>query len=255
MRILVVEGNGPREIAALAEIGARPPAEAYGAVLARHAPGLRLAYTRPLEQAEPVLDGIDAVALTGSGVPWSADAPQARPHRRVVERAFAAGLPVFGSCWGLQVPAVVLGGAVGAAPSGVEVPLARNIALTDAGRRHPMHAARPAVFDAPCIHRDIVTRVPEGAVVTASNAHSAVQAMVYERPDARFWGVQYHPEMQLAEVLALVAMPGGAAVFGAEVEPAGTPRRYADEAPADGTEQAAWLAALSAGGAVGHTGP
>ena len=39
-----------------------------------------------------------------------------------------------------------------------------------------MHATRDAVFDAPAIHSDIVTRLPQGSIVTAHNAMSEVQA-------------------------------------------------------------------------------
>ncbi|MEM6422554.1 MAG: type 1 glutamine amidotransferase, partial [Pseudomonadota bacterium] len=183
--------------AAKAPVSSVAPAEQYARALKRFAPDLETAIARPFFDAADIetdLDGIDGVALTGSGVAWSADAPEAAPHRRLVERVFAAGIPVIGSCWGLQIGAVILGGGVGISPRGLEVPVARAVRLTEAGRAHPMHAGRGAVFDVPCIHRDEVTVVPTGAVVTAANDHAAVQAMIYERGGVRFWGVQYHPE-------------------------------------------------------------
>ncbi|MEL6336240.1 MAG: type 1 glutamine amidotransferase [Pseudomonadota bacterium] len=196
-RVLVVEGNTPEVLAAKAEAGGLAPAEQYAAALRRFAPALEITIARPFCDPADVLielEGIDGVALTGSGVAWAADAPQARPHRRLVERVFAAGIPVLGSCWGLQVGAVILGGSVGASPLGIEVPAARAVTLTAAGRAHALHADRPAVFDVPCIHRDEVTRAPSGAVITAANDHSAIQATVYEHGGVRLWGVQYHPE-------------------------------------------------------------
>jgi GMP synthase (glutamine-hydrolysing) len=200
------------------------------------------------------------MALTGSGVAFAADAREARPCRAAVERAFAAGVPVLGSCWGLQVLAVVLGGAVGASEAGFEVPVARAIGLTPAGLDHPLHARRPLVFDAPAIHRDEVRRVPLGALVTATNEHSAVQAMVYEQGGVRFWGVQYHPEHGPEEALRYLRRadagalsegadlaPGAASVLARDAQAAGGERTAMLTDPAvRGAELAAWLVAIGA---------
>ncbi|MEO1456314.1 MAG: type 1 glutamine amidotransferase [Pseudomonadota bacterium] len=220
-RILVVEGNTPAVTEATLAVGGRPAAEQYAGVLVRLAglSGVELAVRieRPsfpgFEAGTVALDGLDGVALTGSGVAWSADAQQAREHRRLLERVFAAGLPVIGSCWGLQVGAVVLGGAVGASPEGLELGVARHIRLTPAGRAHALHAERADVFDAPCIHRDEVRRMPNGAVLTAWNDHSEVQAMVYEQGGVRFWGMQYHPELGIDDCLRYASRGGPDASF------------------------------------------
>jgi len=45
--------------------------------------------------------------------------------------------------------------------------------------------------------------------VVATNAHSAVQAMVYERDGVDFWGTQYHPELTARDVAVLyLRVPG-----------------------------------------------
>ena len=210
--ILVVDGNTPEVSEATVKIGAGPAAETYAAALAHLAPGLDTRITRPswpdFDPGAVALDGLDGVALTGSGVSWSADAPEARSHRRLLERAFAAGLPVIGSCWGLHVAAVVLGGRVRHSPNGLELGVARHVRLTAAGAAHPLHAGRDPVFDAVCIHRDEVAEPPAGARVTAENEHTGVQAMVYETNGARFWGVQYHPELTLANAALYIARGG-----------------------------------------------
>lgn len=206
-RVMVVEGNTPTVVAAKLAAGGGVPADQYAAALRHHAPGLETVIARPFhDEPMPTLDGLDGVALTGSGVDFSADDARAAPHLALVERIFAAGLPVIGSCWGLQTGTVVLGGAVGAAAAGIEAPIARALRLTPEGRAHPMHAGREAVFEAPCIHRDVVTRLPAGACVTATNDHCAVQAMVVETGAIRFWGVQYHPEHAVADMVRYFAM-------------------------------------------------
>ncbi|MEO1274752.1 MAG: type 1 glutamine amidotransferase [Pseudomonadota bacterium] len=209
-RVLVVEGNTPEVVAATMAAGCSPAAEQYAAVLealaAERGVALETMIARPsfpdADIERLALEGFDGVALTGSGVSWSADDARAGPHRRLLERVFAAGIPAVGSCWGLQVGAVVLGGAVGQGTRGLEIGVARHVCLTAAGQAHALHAGRDASFDVPCIHRDEVTRLPQGAVLTASNDHSEVQAMVYEEGGVRFWGLQYHPEGGVEDMLA-----------------------------------------------------
>jgi GMP synthase (glutamine-hydrolysing) len=152
--------------------------------------------------------GVDGVIFTGSGETWATDAPEAAPQRAAMELAFGTGLPVWGSCNGLQLAAVVLGGAVGAAPNGVEIGLARDIQLTDAGRSHPAMAGRLPGFAVPCIHRDEVQRLPTGAQLLASNAHSPVQAMAYAKGGVDFWGAQYHPELTPQYIADLIRRRG-----------------------------------------------
>ncbi|MEO1328155.1 MAG: type 1 glutamine amidotransferase [Pseudomonadota bacterium] len=216
-RILVVEGNDPETLARAASVGIGGAAERYGAVLSQIDPRVSFSIARPSEPdfdaAAVELDGVSGVALTGSGVAWSADAREAAPHHVMLERAFAAGIPVFGSCWGLQVGAVALGGAVGWGAAGLELGVARAITLTEAGRAHPMFAGKPSTFDSVCIHRDEVTRAPQGARVLAGNAHSAVQAIAYEAGGVRFWGVQYHPELTLGDIGDYLATPGRSSAF------------------------------------------
>jgi len=147
--------------------------------------------------ALPDLTPFDGVAFTGSGVEWSTEEPQAEPLRQAMRAVFTAGIPTFGSCNGMQLAATVLGGRCDASPNGREDGLAKDIAFTPEGAQHPMLKGRKAGYAVPCVHRDEVTRLPDGAVLLAGNAHSAVQAFAYEKGDVRFWGVQYHPEYSL----------------------------------------------------------
>lgn len=203
-RILVAEGNTPDLLQGRTARGLPWTAEAYGAALAQFAPGIEIEVTRPYFDGWDLqaidFDRIDGMAVTGSGVSWSGANERARPFWQLYERAFASGTPALGSCWGMQTAAVVLGGETGAGPNGVERGFARAVTLTEAGRDHPLHRGRRAPFDVLCMHRDDVTRLPAGAVATATNAHTGVQAMAYDQGATQFWGMQYHPEITLEDV-------------------------------------------------------
>ncbi|MEM9046130.1 MAG: type 1 glutamine amidotransferase [Pseudomonadota bacterium] len=203
-RILVADGNTP-------ELNARREADNRGSVGLNYASALK--YFAPeieIEVARPYypgwqldridFDAFDGLAVTGSSVDWCAADILAKPFWELYEKAFAAGTPVIGCCWGLQNGAVVLGGDSDAGPNGFELGFARQVSLTEAGKNHPFHKGRSPVFDVLCVHRDDVTRLPKGAEITATNAHTTVQGMIYEQGGVDFWGVQYHPEMTLSDL-------------------------------------------------------
>jgi GMP synthase (glutamine-hydrolysing) len=101
--------------------------------------------------------------------------------------------------------ALVGGGEVAVNPRGREWGIARGIELNDAARTSPMLAGKPAKFDAFIMHLDEVTKLPEGTVSLSGNAHTHIQAAVFENEGAAFWGVQYHPEYNLHEMGRLIA--------------------------------------------------
>ncbi|MBO9407678.1 type 1 glutamine amidotransferase [Shimia sp. R9_1] len=196
-RILIVESNTP-ELLAQSRSAAAYFLKAFLA-LAPHA-HLRVVspYAAPL--TADVFGGVDGIVFTGSGVDWTTSDTRAAPLRAAMEQAFATGLPVWGSCNGMQLAASVLGGHVDDSPNGLEFGLASGVTFTDAGKTHPMFAGRNCGLASPCVHSHEVIRLPEGAVVLASNGHSEVQAMAYQKNGVDFWGVQYHPEMTALDV-------------------------------------------------------
>src|SRR3954469_5632500 len=109
------------------------------------------------------LSDFDGVMFPGS--PLHIYDPDACVGRQIdfARAAFAAGVPVWGSCWGLQLAVVALGGSVRRNPRGRELPIARAITLMEAGRVHPLLASRPAVFDALCSHLDEIEMLPRNS--------------------------------------------------------------------------------------------
>ena len=116
-KILIVESNPPDLIAAQ---GYRA-CDQFKAAFAELEPSVKCRVAEPYAtkfQLEK-LDDIDGVVFTGSGVNWSVDAKEAAPLRKVMEHVFHSDLPVWGSCNGMQLAAVVLGGSVRPSPNGL----------------------------------------------------------------------------------------------------------------------------------------
>jgi GMP synthase (glutamine-hydrolysing) len=218
---------------------------------------LRITWTNPYDAPLTcdALDKPDAVIFAGSSVDWSTDAPEAAPLRAAMEAVFASGKPVWGSCNGLQLAAVVLGGAVEASPNGVEVGLARDVRMTAQGQVHPMLTGRRDEYAVPCIHRDEISRLPAGATLLAGNAHSPVQAMSYAQGGVDFWGAQYHPELCPADIAHVLRNTGNSPELAGLLDKVETDNAAAKALGSNAAEQAApgrtvelsnWLAHVAA---------
>lgn len=152
------------------------------------------------------IDDFDGFIWTGSDLTvYHADDPRVAAQISFAGALMRAGAASWGSCWGIQLASLVAGGEVAVNPRGREWGIARDIRLTDAGRNSPMHAGKPAVFDAFIMHLDHVTRLPDGTPLLATNAHTPIQAAVIEDGGASFWSTQYHPEYNLREMARLIA--------------------------------------------------
>ncbi len=119
--------------------------------------------------------------------------------------AYAYGVPQFGSCWGIQMAVFAAGGMVEANPRGREMGMARKIYLTNAGKVHPMMKGKPPVYDGFVSHDDMITKMPEGGTILASNDFTPVQAVEVRYKKGIFWATQYHPEMDLRVMARLIS--------------------------------------------------
>jgi len=210
-RILVIDGNrlGVREQQVAA--GGSPTGEAYARTLERLAT-VRCDIVCPADGEVPLLESggvsaYDGVAITGSALNVYDGGAHIERQIELARATFAAGVPFFGSCWGMQVAVTAAGGRVRPNPLGREFGFGRRIALNDAGRRHPMFVGKPSVFEAITVHRDDIAELPAGAAPLASN-DMGLQALELRHGAGVFWGVQYHPEFGFAEIAACAVRYG-----------------------------------------------
>ncbi len=126
-----------------------------------------------------------ALGIILSGGPASV---YAKGAPRVDRGVYRLGLPVLGICYGMQLLARDLGGAV--QPSGEREYGPGRLTVT---RKSPLFAGLPKHLDVWNSHGDKVTRLPAGfaAVGTTENSKSAAIADVKRG----FYGLQFHPEV------------------------------------------------------------
>ena len=205
LRFLIAESETAHERAERRAHAGASSGETYIETLLSLAPDARCDRITPADAdgERPdvaALSRYDAVFLTGAPMHVYDDSPAVRRQLAFMRDVFASGTPSFGSCAGLQVAVAAAGGTVRAMERRQEAGFARRISPTAAGRDHPLLAGRPAAYDAPAIHGDEVATLPPGAVLLASNRVTQVQAAEIRHAGGIFWGVQYHPELSLAEI-------------------------------------------------------
>ena len=152
------------------------------------------------------ISSFDGVVIGGSGLHAYHDDINVTRQIDLVREIFKTGVPILGSCWGMQIAVIAAGGGVAKCINGRELGLARKIELTQEGLGHSLFEGKSSVFDSPCIHLDEVTHIPNGATVLASNKHSSVQAIAFTSQGTDFWGVQYHPEFDLFHMARLATL-------------------------------------------------
>ncbi|RLC70739.1 MAG: type 1 glutamine amidotransferase [Chloroflexi bacterium] len=152
------------------------------------------------------LDAYDGYIWTGSDLTiYHHDDARVTRQIKLAQAIFEAGVPSYGSCWGIQMAAVAAGGEVKKNPKGREWGLARNIQRTAEGRESLLLQGKPERYDGFTMHLDEVTRLPPGAKLLAVDEHTHVQALEVVHGKGVFWATQYHPEYNLREMARLIS--------------------------------------------------
>ena len=209
-RVLIIDGNSAETRAQQVAAGGTDSGDAYAAVVSRLGTELgahidcdivRPADGTPSWTGGGQLRSYSGVAITGSALNIYSGDPAVTRQVDLTKAVLAVAVPVFGSCWGLQVAVAATGGRVIENPLGREFGFARRIELNEAGRSHPMFHDKATVFEAITVHRDCVAELPPGGIELARN-DMGLQAAEIRQGGSVVWAVQYHPEYTLREIAA-----------------------------------------------------
>lgn len=186
------------------------PHEMYARFVRSYVPQatLDVIFIADLDSALPSganLRSYDAYIWTGSDLTiYHTDDPRVTRQVELARAIYEAGVPCYGSCWGIQMAAYAAGGEVRKNPKGREWAIARHITRTEAGRTHPLLRGKPDVYNGFIMHLDEVVTLPPGATLLATNEHTHVQALEVKHKNGVFWATQYHPEYNFFEMARLI---------------------------------------------------
>ena len=129
---------------------------------------------------------LDPKGIIFTGGPNSVYDP-ASPH--IGKEIFELNIPILGICYGCQLMAYTLGGTVSPAS---------DATAREYGKTETEYDQTSLLFDEEkgiswMSHGDYISCPPEGFRITATTAVCPVAAM--EDPERRFYGVQFHPEV------------------------------------------------------------
>jgi len=209
VRFLVLDAYSAEGRQALVGVGGTAAGVLYERMLGELEPGSTIDVLFPADRESSLPEGTalgdyDGIAWTGSDLSvLRDDDPRVGRQIELAQAAFEAGVPSFGSCYGIQLSVVAAGGECTANPRGREFGLSRWISLSAEGKGHSMYRGRGEVFDAYTCHTDMVSGLPERSTLLAGNDFTSVQGLAIEHRGGSFWAVQYHPEYDLHEVAAL----------------------------------------------------
>jgi len=146
------------------------------------------------------LDPYDVVLLGGSGDYSVAEGGDWLPGAlEAMRELYDLRKPTFASCWGFQAMARAMGGEVVTDRARAEVGSVW-LHLTPEGIRDPVFGPLGDSFPVQIGHQDIVTRLPEGAVLLASSDTIENEAFCF--PDRPIYCTQFHPELDKAGLIA-----------------------------------------------------
>ena len=210
MKLLIVEGNNEQTRLQRGAFGIKPYHLMFREMLMGLVPKAQTDFAFPADGASELptaaqLEKYDGVLWTGSSLSVLDDIPDVQQQLNFASEVFKSGVPFYGSCWGMQIATVVAGGKVALSKNGLEFGISEPIDLTPLGRKSPLTSHRQKTYSALCIHYDEVAKVPENAIILASNSHSKVQAMTFDFKKGSFFGVQYHPEFNPSD-MALIGL-------------------------------------------------
>lgn len=153
--------------------------------------GVSVHVKRSRDMSPVDLDQYSALVLTGSPSCANDNDAWIEQLKQLVREAVCKSIPTLGVCFGSQLIASALGGEVRLNPKGWELGNSQ-IHLTPEGIKDPLFSTFPQSFEVIESHQDMITALPPGGVLLATNNHSPVQAFAVGET---LRAVQFHPEM------------------------------------------------------------
>jgi GMP synthase (glutamine-hydrolysing) len=175
--------------------------------------------------ALPDAGAVSGIIVTGSPAMVSDREPWSEACAAWLAQAVANGAHVLGVCYGHQLLAHALGGAVDYHPLGTELGT-YEVRLSPAAHSDPLLAGLPDRFPVHLAHSQTVTALPAGARVLAGSEHDPRQIVRYTD---RAISLQFHPEYDVGVMQAYLDALAGAPALGRAVRP-GLPVRPTPEA-------------------------
>ncbi len=209
LKLLIVEGNTKEENINFNNAGCVPQSQNFKKHIKKIEPNSEIDIVEPMDDNSiskiiSSLKKYDGVVLTGSTLRLNEDINEVKKHIEFAKTCFKYEKKIFGACWGLQVTVMAAGGKCRVSPKGPHIGIARDIELTEEGKKHKIYSAKPVKFTTPAFNYDEVETPPKDSILLASDKINKFQALHFCVGKSEIWGLQYHPEIPYDYMIKLI---------------------------------------------------
>jgi len=209
LKLLIVEGNTKEENINFNNAGCVPQSQNFKKHIQKIEPNSEIDIVEPVDdysvsKITSSLIKYDGVVLTGSTLRLNEDIKEVKKHIEFAQTCFNHEKKIFGACWGLQVTVMAAGGKCRVAPKGPHIGIARDIKLTEEGKKHKLYSNKPEKFTTPAFNYDEVEIPPKNSILLASDKINKFQSLHFKVGKSEIWGLQYHPEIPYDYMIKLI---------------------------------------------------
>lgn len=148
----------------------------------------------------PEYQSISGIVITGSHTMLTDHLDWSELTARWLAGAVEKRIPTLGVCYGHQLLAYALGGKVGYNPNGKEYGTVQ-VTLNETAAGDPLFKSFQTPLLLNASHSQSVLQLPQGARLLASSSFDNHHAFIINE---NAWGVQFHPEFNLAVMKAYI---------------------------------------------------
>jgi GMP synthase (glutamine-hydrolysing) len=209
LKILIVEGNTNEENINFDAAGCISQSENFKLHVKKIEPNSEIDITSPgndqsISKIVQSLKKYNGVILTGSTLRVNDNSSEIKKHIQFAKKCFENEKKIFAACWGLQITTTAAGGKCRVSPKGAHVGIAKDIELTDDGKKHNLYSSKLYKFTTPAFNHDEVEIPPVNSILLASDKINKFMALQFNVGKSEIWGLQYHPEIPFDYMIKLI---------------------------------------------------
>ena len=209
LKLLIVEGNTNEENFNFDAAGCIPQSENFKIHVKKIDPSCDVDIVKPgddqsISKIILSLKKYNGVILTGSTLRINDDSKEVKKHVEFAKKCFENEQKIFAACWGLQITVTAAGGKCRVSPKGPHIGIARDIELTEQGKKHKLYSTKQHKFSTPAFNHDEVEIPPENSILLASDKINKFMALQFNVGKSEIWGLQYHPEIPYEYMTKLI---------------------------------------------------
>ena len=209
LKILIVEGNTKEENVNFDAAGCVPQSENFKLHIKKLEPSCEIDVVAPgddqsISKIISSLKKYNGVILTGSTLRVNDNSGEIKKHINFAKKCFESEQKIFAACWGLQITVTAAGGKCRVSSNGAHIGIAKDINLTEDGKKHKLYSSKLYRFTTPAFNHDEVEIPPPNSVLLASDTINKFMALEFHVGKSEIWGLQYHPEIPFNYMIKLI---------------------------------------------------